>query len=124
MNKMSEEDAIAYLLQVPKDIVEAMYKEKGREYDIILDDIVPDEDIVTILKCDNYSKENFFNYKYFHLTNERIKLVAEANHIAYTDIIDKPTTDLEYERIDQLTTVKAYLEARIVDIDNLIRMTE
>ena len=134
MRKMSEEEAISYLLQIPKDVVSQMYHEKEsdlaktlskrRDYEVILDDIVPDEDIVLILKDEVYDKKKFFNYKHFHLSNERIRTIAEMCKIEYKDLVTEPNLELEDERIDTLKVTKEDLESKIVNIDNFLRAIE
>lgn len=133
MKRMNEEKAIAFLLHINEELVKTMMKEKGGDYDIILDDLVPDEDLVTILNEKvNIDSHVFLNYKYFYLTNDRIKEVVEQYKIELNEdlakdlkdnrLISEYNDDLEYERKIQLYESRNILESKLVDLENFISL--
>lgn len=132
MNRMSEEKAIASLLHIDEELVKAMMKEKGGDYDIILDDLVTDEDLASILKGQTIIDPHVFvNYKYFYLTNDRIKEVVERYKIQLNENLSKDLKDnklvseynneLEFDRKMQLYENRNMLEMKLVDLENFIQ---
>ena len=131
MKRMSEEKALSYLLRVDESLIDEIMKRRGNSYDIILDDIVPDEDIKMIMRNKhNINPYNFFNYKHFHLTNERIKTLIDDKDISLDQsliqdlndnkLICEYNTNLENDRIGMLQEIKLALENKLVHVDNFL----